>query len=142
MKIADGEAMFTRAPLTHVAKNEADTPFRNVTVELLQPKQEDAAAAAEARGVEAGHGALVETLFLHDGVKTSDVILNAGAMLPMDKKAPPRLLVAVSSVRLRDHNSQRAIDQSPGGFAWVPGGPSMLANAGDKPAHFVMLEFD
>lgn len=142
LKVADGQTTFTPGPLTHLARNDAATPFRNVTVEILKPKKDDPAAQAEARGLDAGHGAAVETLFLHDGVRARDVILNPQAMLHMEEKAPPRLIIAVSAIRLRDHaNGKRAVDQPAGGFAWVPAGPSMLVNLGDQPAHFVMLDF-
>src|SRR3989475_6806997 len=40
LKLADGEARFSRGGFAHVARNDADTPFRNVTVELLRPQGE------------------------------------------------------------------------------------------------------
>jgi len=36
LKLADGEARFSRGGFAHVARNDADTPFRNVTIELLR----------------------------------------------------------------------------------------------------------
>ena len=35
--VKDGDARFTKGPLTHRAVNIADTPFRNITVEILKP---------------------------------------------------------------------------------------------------------
>lgn len=139
--VTDGRTMFAAGPLTHAAENDGTTPFRNVTIEILKPKKDDPAKQAEARGLDAGHGAAVEALFLRDGVLVRDVILNPQAMLPTEK-APPRLIVAVSDIKLRDHqNMKRAIDKQAGDIAWVEAGPSMLVNLGDKPAHFVMLDF-
>src|SRR5207245_6611395 len=40
LKLADGEARFSRGGFAHVARNDADTPFRNVTIELLRPQGE------------------------------------------------------------------------------------------------------
>src|SRR4051812_23630196 len=37
LKLADGETRYVKAPLTHIAKDLAATPFRNVTVEILKP---------------------------------------------------------------------------------------------------------
>lgn len=37
VKLNDGQASFTKGGFAHLAKNLADTPFRNVTVELMQP---------------------------------------------------------------------------------------------------------
>jgi hypothetical protein len=139
--VTDGQTNFAPGPLTHAAENDGTTAFRNITIEVLKPKKDDPAKQADARGLEAGHGAAVETLFLRDGVLVRDVILNPQAMLPTEK-APQRLIVAVSDVKLRDHqNMKRAVDKSAGDIAWVEAGPSMLVNAGDKPAHFVMLDF-
>jgi quercetin dioxygenase-like cupin family protein len=36
--LRDGETHFTRGGFAHVARNLADTPFRNVTIELLKPQ--------------------------------------------------------------------------------------------------------
>lgn len=38
LQLADAEVHFSRGPFAHVARNEADTPFRNVTIELLRPQ--------------------------------------------------------------------------------------------------------
>lgn len=38
LALKDGEVHFTRGGFAHVARNLADTPFRNVTVELLKPQ--------------------------------------------------------------------------------------------------------
>ena len=40
LQLKDGETHFTRGGFAHVARNLADTPFRNVTIELLKPQQE------------------------------------------------------------------------------------------------------
>jgi hypothetical protein len=139
--VTDGQTMFAAAPVTHVAEVDGNAPFKNITIEVLKPKKDDPAKQAEARGLEAGHGAAVETVFLRDGVLVRDVILNPQAMLPTEK-APGRLIVAVSDIKLRDHqNMKRAVDKPAGDIAWVEAGPSMLVNVGDKPAHFVMLDF-
>jgi hypothetical protein len=137
----DGQTNFAPGPLTHIAEVDGNATFRNITIEVLKPKKDDPAKQAEARGLEAGDGAAVETLFLKDGVLVRDVILNPQAMLPTEK-APARLIVAVSEIKLRDHqNMKRAVDKTAGDIAWVEAGPSMLANVGDKPAHFVMFDF-
>ncbi len=36
--LKDGETHFTRGGFAHVARNLADTPFRNITIELLKPQ--------------------------------------------------------------------------------------------------------
>lgn len=36
--LKDGETHFTRGNFAHIARNLADTPFRNITIELLKPQ--------------------------------------------------------------------------------------------------------
>jgi quercetin dioxygenase-like cupin family protein len=38
LQLEDGETHFTRGSFAHVARNLADTPFRNITIELLEPQ--------------------------------------------------------------------------------------------------------
>jgi quercetin dioxygenase-like cupin family protein len=40
LQLKDGETHFTRGGFAHIARNLADTPFRNVTIELLRPQGE------------------------------------------------------------------------------------------------------
>ncbi|HEX8836529.1 MAG TPA: hypothetical protein VF748_06320 [Candidatus Acidoferrum sp.] len=40
LQLKDGETHFTRGGFAHIVRNLADTPFRNVTVELLKPQGE------------------------------------------------------------------------------------------------------
>lgn len=40
LQLKDGETHFTRGGFAHVARNLGDTPFRNVTIELLKPQGE------------------------------------------------------------------------------------------------------
>ncbi len=40
LKLAEGEVRFSRGGFAHVARNDGDTPFRNVTTELLRPQGE------------------------------------------------------------------------------------------------------
>ncbi len=40
LKLADGEVRFSRGGFAHVARNDGDAPFRNVTIELLRPQGE------------------------------------------------------------------------------------------------------
>ena len=40
LQLKDGETHFTRGGFAHVARNLADTPFCNITIELLRPQRE------------------------------------------------------------------------------------------------------
>ena len=147
-RLQDGEVRYVPGGFAHKVINDADTPFRNVTVEILQPKKDDPAKAEAARGLDIGHGAssVEDTLFVKDGVKASDVTLNPGGMLhPPDHKAP-RLVIAVTPFDLRGGTSHGAAGRhlQAGDIYWI--GPdaddAMLTNAGKSAARFVVLEFE
>jgi quercetin dioxygenase-like cupin family protein len=56
LRLKNGETHFTRGGFAHVARNLADTPFRNVTIELLKPQGE---AHNECGFVISGEGAAI-----------------------------------------------------------------------------------
>ena len=145
LKLKDGEVRFSAAPLVHRAINNGATPFRNVTVELLQPNR-SYKPTEEDRGLEVGHGAMQETLFVQDGVKASDVTINPGQMLHRQTYLRPHLVVAVSALELESEpadGAARAIHAQPGDVEWVAAGVTQsLMNTGMKPGRFIMLEFE
>src|SRR5215472_9078833 len=47
LQLKDGETHFTRGGFAHVARNLADTPFRNITIELLKPQGEPGNVCAQ-----------------------------------------------------------------------------------------------
>lgn len=144
LKLKDGEVRFS-APLVHRAINNGVTPFRNVTVELLQPNLSYKPTDQD-RGLEVGHGAMQETLFVQDGVKASDITINPGQMLHQRTHSRPHLVIAVSALDLESQPADgraRAIHAQPGDVQWVAAGVTQgLMNTGTKPARFVTLEFE
>lgn len=68
LALRDGETHFTRGGFAHVARNLADTPFRNVTIELLKPQGE---AHNECGGVILGQSiAICDPPFTQDWIDT------------------------------------------------------------------------
>ena len=149
IKLADGETHFSPATFAHIARNQTDRPFRNVTIELLQdeklrqsPARPDPAHPEEDRGLNILQGGTQEILFVKDGVRVSEFELQPGGMTPMPAKA--YLLVALTNLRLRHHYDDAphmAVDdfeQKSGDSKWLAGD---LTNLGPSPAKFVILEF-
>jgi quercetin dioxygenase-like cupin family protein len=145
-KLRDGEVAFAPGPFSHKVTNNADTPFRNITVEVLKPKKDDPAASVEARGIEAGHGVMEETLFIKDGVTAREIMLNPGAMLPAHAHKTPHLVIAVSALELKNSVVGQGVAEArmqPGDIKWVDAGvTNSLMNLGKAPARFVTLEFE
>lgn len=143
--LSDGNARFTPGNFAHIARNLGDTPFRNVTIELLQDDRRKAAATHwdKDSGEESSLGWNRKILLVKDGVRVSQVELDAKTMLPRSHHDGPVLLVAVSGFELganADGKGSAGKVLKAGELFWSDGAPTMI-NAGSGPARFVMLEF-
>ena len=154
VKLKDGQTAFTPATFAHIARDLADQPFRNVTIEILEDEslRKSTAHWDEDRGLEIFPGGTQQILFVKDGIRVSEFELQPGAIVvPAHHHAGPHLLVAVS-----DLNIPSAVQSDvPGGVLglvsahfksgdsrWLPANYShTITNTGPKPAKFVTLEF-
>ena len=147
LKLKDGEARFTPGGFSHIARNLTDTPFRNITVELMQDesaRKNTPVKWDEERGVDVLEGGTRDILFVKDGVRVSEINLQPGAMIPSHHHKGPHLLIAVSDLDLRSDvpgNPPKLTHTKAGDMAWIPGTTHTLMNAGKGPAKFVTLEF-
>ena len=146
LTLADGETRFVAGNFAHVARNLADQPFRNVTIELMQDEKMRAAPSPWPEGGEKEFpGVRVKVLFVHDGARVSAVDLAPGATVPSHHHDGPHLLVAVSDLDLRSDVEGKG--PMPGKFKsgdvkWLPGGYThTLTNVGTSAARFVTVEF-
>ncbi len=145
---ADGDTRFLAANFAHLARNLADTPFRNVTIELLQDEQSRKSPPLpwdEERGLHILDRGTQDILFVKDGVRVSEVELQPGGMIPTHHHTGPHLLVAITDLEVR--SDVQGQGPMPGHFKagqskWLPGGYThTLTNVGQHPAKFVTLEF-
>jgi quercetin dioxygenase-like cupin family protein len=148
LKLQDGQSGFLPGNFAHIARNLADSPFRNVTIELLQDQKTRTSPPPkwdEERGLQVLHGGTQEILFVKDGARVSEIELQPGGMIPSHHHKGPHLVVAVSELDLRSDIEGRGPSSSQlksGESKWVPGGYThTLTNAGKKPAKFVTVEF-
>lgn len=147
LTLADGETRFVAGNFAHVAKNLADQPFRNVTIELLQ--DDKMRTAPSPWPMEAGDkefpGVHIKILFVRDGARISAVDLDPGATVPSHHHDGPHLLVAVSDLDIR--SDVDGMGPMPGKFKsgdvkWLPGGYThTLTNVGKTAARLVTVEF-
>jgi quercetin dioxygenase-like cupin family protein len=144
-KLFDGDARFAPGNFAHIARNLADTPFRNVTIELLQDEKMRSAPVHwdKDSGEETFNGGRRKILFVKDGVRVSQVELSGKMAMPKDEHVRPRLLVAVSDFELGQNSDGT---DSPGkdlkaGDMWWSDRLLAVRNASAGPAKFVLLEF-
>ncbi len=148
LKFADGDVRFLAGGFAHAARNLASTPFRNVTIELLQDEKAHKIPAPkwdEERGLRVLDRGTQDILFVKDGVRVSEIELQPGGMIPTHHHNGPHLLVAITDLEVRsDVEGQGSM---PGNFKagavkWLPGGYThTLTNVGKHSAKFVALEF-
>ena len=148
LKLKDGDTYFLPGGFAHIAKNLSDRPFRNVTIEFMQDERAHKSPPPkwdEERGMHILEGGTQDILFVKDGVRAMEIILQPGAMLPKHHHTGPHLLVAVSDLQIRSD----VVGQGPmlgyfksGDVKWLPGGYShTLTNIGKAEAKFITLEF-
>jgi quercetin dioxygenase-like cupin family protein len=147
LKLHDAETRFTPGNFAHIAKNLADTPFRNVTIELLQDEKARQSPAKwdEDRGLRVLNGGTQDIQFVKDGVRVSEIDLQPGGVIPKHHHVGPHLVVAITDLDLRSdvEGKAPAVRQlKAGDVAWVEGGVThTITNVGKQPAKVVTLEF-
>ena len=147
LKLADGETRFAAGNFSHVAKNLADQPFRNVTIELMQDeKLRDAPSPwPQETGEREFPGGRIKVLFVRDGARVSAVELEPGATVPSHHHDGPHLVVAVSDLEIRSDVEGRgpmSATFKAGDVRWLPGGfTHTLTNTSKAPARLVTVEF-
>lgn len=151
LQLTDGRTSFTPGNFAHAAKNLADTPFRNVTIELLQDeKLRDAPSPwpPEAEGNRELPGVRIKVLYIKDGARVSEVEIQPGATIPRHHHDGPHLVVAVNDLELRSEIEGKgplgpvATALKAGDVKWVPGDfTHTLTNTGKSPARMVTVEF-
>ncbi len=148
LKLQDGETRFSPATFAHIASNLAATPFRNVTVELMQDEKARTAPAPkweEERGLHVLNAGTQEILFVKDGARVSETELQPGGVIPSHHHNGPHLIVAVTDLDLRsdiEGHGPAPSQLKAGDVRWVPGNYThTLTNIGKQPAKFVTIEF-
>ena len=139
LQLKGGETRFVKAPLVHVAKNVANTPFRNVTILIL--KAGDAGENTASSHVISENGFTRRPIIDNNKVRVTECTFDAGASVPTHTHQLPHLVVAVSQTHIgSDSGSQ--LDLQPGKTKWVPAGIThSIKNTGSQAAHFVVIEF-
>jgi len=148
LKLQDGQTGFLPGNFAHIARNLAPTPFRNVTIELMQDEKARTAPPPkwdEERGLHVLHGGTQEILFVKDGARVSEIELQPGGMIPSHHHNGPHLVVAITDLDMRSDIEGRGPTPSQlksGEVKWVLGGYThTLTNVNKQPAKFVIIEF-
>jgi hypothetical protein len=152
VNLHDGQTTFASAAFAHIARNQTDQPFRNVTIEIVDDATLRNSTAKwdpakdEDRALETFPGGTQQILFVKDAIRVSEFELQPGAAVPRHDYKGPHLLVAVTDLDLQENDAQgkrpTPTHLKPGDSKWFPNNDShALTNAAANPAKFVTLEF-
>ena len=126
----------------------ADRAFHNLTIEFMQDQEARKSPPPkwdEERGLDVLNGGTRHILSVDDGVRVSEIELQAGGVIPRHNHAGPHLVVAVSDLELRsdvEGKGPSTRQLKSGDVAWVPGGfTHTVTNISKQAAKFVALEF-
>ena len=147
LKLSDGETRFANGNFAHIARNLADTPFRNVTIELMQ--DDKVRTSPSPWPMEGGDkdfsGGHVKVLYVRDAARVSEIDLQPGATQPGHRHDGPFLVVAITDLDFRsEREGQNPITthMKAGDIKWLAGGYThTLTNTGSSPARHVIVEF-
>jgi quercetin dioxygenase-like cupin family protein len=110
----DGEARFTKGPITHRVTNVARTPFRNITIEILKSPGPVGASTPD---TSPGHSVVLD----NDRVRIERLILEPGQSTNIHTHNLSALSVFVtkSKVRVESKGAKpETIEYKPGDFRW------------------------
>ena len=148
LKLQDGETRFVPGNFAHIARDVAPTPFRNVTIELLQDEKARTSPPPkwdEERGVHVLNAGTQEILFAKDGARVSEFELQPGGVIPTHHHNGPHLVVAITDVDVRsdvEGKGATSVHLKSGDVTWAPGGYThTITNVGKQTAKFVAVEF-
>jgi quercetin dioxygenase-like cupin family protein len=148
LSLQDGETKFTEGNFAHIAKNlSGKTPFRNVTIELLQDEKarQSPLPWEEERALHVLRGGTEEVMFVKDNVRVSEVELQRSGVLARHHHKTPHLIVAVTDLTLRNDvvgKPATNIILKSGDIKWIPSAIThTLTNVGENQAKWIVLEF-
>ena len=163
LTVPDASLQFARGGFAHVARNQSDAPFRNLTIEFLKPQtaphnrcaravadQPVACAPGDADPPKGRHGATRVEEFETAETRVSLLSLEPRARFTIEPGAAPPLLLALDGVEAealvripipgggvgRGTRPLRTADA----LECPPGLGVELRNKGDRPARFLVLE--
>lgn len=147
--LKDGDTRFTAGGFAHAAINNGDTPFRNITIEILKPTTgehnctEGCSMPVPCSAADKAACPAVQQLFSSDQWTVNSVTLPAGATIPEHTHKTHHLVVPVTELHLKMKGQNKAeteVSAKVGQVTWVDPVTHSLTNAGSKPARLITLE--
>lgn len=148
LKLKDGEVRFTPGNFAHAAINQADRPFHNTTIELLQSSANVKTCTDSCDDLSnpcAGICTQRRKLISSDQWSVWLITVPPTAHAEKYLHAVPQLIVPVFNLGfgVQDGSADTPIIRGPGQIDWLTGGPMhALINKAKTSASFIALEFN
>jgi hypothetical protein len=146
--MADGQLGYSAGHFAHIARNESNVPFNNVTIELLRPQAEPHNLCEKVAPGDLGpcfkedtgpRGYASEPLFETKELRAELITLQAKAKF-VQKVAMGCLYMALDSADLQDALGKPAIKLEPGDRFWVQAATILtLQNTASSSARYLLL---
>lgn len=145
LQLKDGDVRYAKGGFAHVARNMADTPFHNITIELKNPGKPvcgiDPTAACK------NDVSDIETIFSTEHVNVQLTTMEPGQQQPLHTHTGPHLGIAVDDLTFENHVTNESVvtfSMKKGEFKWIPatGKSHYLKNVGDGLGRVLTIEFN
>lgn len=147
-KFKDGQVGFAPAGLVHLVRNSGDQPFRNITIELMQPTTHQKACTAscdiQVNCPQGSSCASVAEVMSSDQWAVTQVSIPAGGIYPQHTHLANFLVVPLTDVdaTIRNQDQPETSSKSkPGDVIWNNPAVHSVRNNGSSPARLVIIEF-
>ena len=144
VNFANGATTFASGNFAHIVRNLSEQPFRNVTIELMQDEKLRQTPSHWPEAAEETNfpGGKRKTLFVKDGVRVSEIELEAGAVLASHHHDRPHLVVAISDLSDVEGFGPAHQRFGYGDIKWFPADYTHeLNNKANVQVRFVTVEF-
>lgn len=149
-KFKDGEVRFTAAPLVHAVSDNLDTPFRNITIELMQPTTNQKACTESCTVPVPCDSADKSACVTEEKLMTADQWAVTRITLPPGAKYPQHTHLAnFLTIPLTDADIKVRVQDGPESDAHYKAGEARwnnpvvhtITNPGSKAVKVIVLEF-
>lgn len=145
LTLKDGDVRYSKGNFSHIARNMADTPFHNITIELKNPGKP---VCGIAPGPDCKNDlSNIQTVFSTEHVNVQLTTMEPGQQQPLHTHTGPHLGIALDNLKFENHitnESVIAVSMKKGEFKWIPvtGKSHYLRNVGDKLGRLLSIEFN
>ena len=146
LTLKDGDVRYSKGGFAHIARNMADTPFHNITIELKNPGKPVCGIDPGSICENVTKNQTTQKLFCTEHVVAQLTTIEPGQQTPLHTHTGPHLGIAIDDLTFENQVSDKpavSISMKKGEFKWisVTGMNHYLKNVGNSRGRLVSFEF-